>query len=57
MIVIASNRVSGCGLEVRWGHPDFWDFYGALGNKLSSLPQEGRGRAERDNIERMISEE
>lgn len=25
-IVIASNRVSGCGLDVRWGHAGLWDF-------------------------------
>lgn len=25
-IVIASNRVSGCGLEVKWGHGSLRDF-------------------------------
>lgn len=46
-IVIASNRVSGCGLEVRRGHMGFWDFQGVLGNKLPltllSAIQAGKG--------------
>lgn len=55
-IVIAFNRASGCGLEVKWGHGGFWDFQAALGNKLSSLLQ-GEGPREITSEEWLVKNE